>query len=200
MKRLCEEAQKAGYVVSGFFTDEVLSKSGARVGFDVVTVPQFQRGVLARKTPAAAVGRKWPKTGQYFVDVSSFELLALPTLKINNPGEDAPLFIVDEIGRMEAHSNNFIDSINALLEDKNSVLCGSIAAPRYGHTVPFCEAIKAQEEVLTLNIKKSNREQVTSHFIAESLKAARKACRHVGNKGTKRLQQNSADEQKRFKK
>ena len=46
---------------AGFVTDEVVDSSGARIGFDVVTVPGGERGVLARK------GGKGPKPGAYAV-------------------------------------------------------------------------------------------------------------------------------------
>ena len=45
-------------------------------------------------------------------------------------------------------------------------MLGSIACPRYGHTVAFCEELKARPDVVTVNLKKSTRDEVTDLFDA----------------------------------
>ena len=53
-----------------------------------------------------------------------------------------------KVGRMEMHSERFTKAVQALLEDDNVVLLGSVAAPRYGHVVPLAEQIKVQRRPL----------------------------------------------------
>lgn len=45
-------------------------------------------------------------------------------------------------------------------------MLGSIACPRYGHTVAFCEELKARPDVVTVNLKKSTRDEVQELFDA----------------------------------
>ena len=79
VKRIVDFLRAHGERCQGFYTDEVLDpKTKSRIGFDVVTVPDGKRGVLSRK---AGFGLQTSHmTGKYFVDVASFEAIALPRL------------------------------------------------------------------------------------------------------------------------
>ncbi|CAL5324183.1 unnamed protein product [Camellia sinensis] len=76
------------FKVQGFYTREIRQGS-ERVGFEVVTL-DGRRGPLASTTnsslkhllPCSPESFKWPTVGRYKVDVSSFELVALPELQI----------------------------------------------------------------------------------------------------------------------
>ena len=145
VKKLVDFLQSNGQKCQGFYTDEVLdSKMKSRIGFDVVTVPDGKRGILSRKA-GYGVQTKY-KTGQYFVDVDSFESLALPSLdkkttlhsnptpkkqklgksskrNINstvNQEEEDIILVLDEIGRMELHSTAFSDCVRDLLGEQSS--------------------------------------------------------------------------------
>ena len=143
VKKLVDFLQSHGKECRGFYTDEVLDpKTRSRIGFDVVTVPDGNRGVLSRKA-GFGVKTKY-KTGSYFVDVDSFEAIALPSLEkavptttirapkkqklndskdtasnhnheIDNHHEDDCILVLDEIGRMELHSAAFSDRVRDLL-------------------------------------------------------------------------------------
>ncbi len=113
-----------GQVVSGFYTDEVLDASGRRVGFDIIGIASGKRGVLARK---GSLPSSYPKTGQYSVDVASFEAIALAELDVlqssssvtrrgGDEGNTSQIIIIDEIGRMELHSNKFEAAVEKLLQ------------------------------------------------------------------------------------
>ncbi len=97
---------RPGLSVCGFITEEVCSSSGGRLGFDCVEVlTGCKRGVLARKGHASKY-----KTGEYGVDLESFEATALPQLGVGGDSSDSVsqrLVVVDEIGRMELHSQKF---------------------------------------------------------------------------------------------
>ena len=156
--RVLSALQERRVPCRGFFTDEVLGNDGRRIGFDVVAVPGGARGRLSRKQGPGA----WPKTGPYSVDVDSFERVALPTL-VDDSGQAGTdgvgLFVCDEIGRMELHSAPFAAAVDRLLR-AGVPLFGSIAAPRYGHRVPFCDRIQAAPHVSVTNITKRNRDPV----------------------------------------
>ena len=153
VKRLVELAgAESSLPISGFVTDEVLA-GASRVGFDAVSVGSTARGMLARKGLKSR-----HKTGAYGVDVDSFEKVALPLLR---QGAGHPrIVVIDEIGRMEMHSASFSDVVEALMDDPDVFVLGSVAAPRYGHVVPLAEQVKARSDVTTLHLKPSTREEV----------------------------------------
>lgn len=165
--------------ISGFYTDEVLDGSGRRVGFDIVGISSEKRGILSRKS---GLPSSYPKTGQYSVDVASFEDIALTELDIlqsssaasSDSGKDntSQIIIIDEIGRMELHSKKFQAAVETLLQHPNVLVVGAITAPIYGHRVPFCDYItdgyelkKHSMHVEVMRIKKSNRETVTADYL-----------------------------------
>ena len=163
VKTLVDELRASGASVRGFYTDEVLS-GGQRVGFDIVTVPDGLRGPLARK------GAAGPKVGQYGVDVEGFERLALPTLEVDDDDDDnATIYVLDEIGRMELKSDVFAGRVQELLA-RGVRLVGAITAPIYGHRVAFCDRVSATRGVAVHKLTKSTRDGVTAE-LRESLVA-----------------------------
>ena len=167
VKTLVDELRASGASVRGFYTDEVLS-GGQRVGFDIVTVPDGLRGPLARK------GAAGPKVGQYGVDVEGFERLALPTLEVDDDDDDnATIYVLDEIGRMELKSDVFAGRVQELLA-RGVRLVGAITAPIYGHRVAFCDRVSATRGVAVHKLTKSTRDGVTAE-LRESLFVAPKS-------------------------
>ena len=144
----------------GFVTEEVLGAGGSRVGFDVVTVPDGQRGVLSRKGGPAGQ----PKTGQYSVDVEAFEALALPTLADDD--DPSVVYILDEIGRMELHSHAFASRVQELLA-RGVRLLGAITAPIYGHRVAFCDRVCASGGVVVHRLTAKVRDEVVLQLSQE---------------------------------
>ena len=161
VKRLSEALARDGVKLRGFVTEEVLV-AGKRVGFDVVTIPDGKRGILSRKGGPAA----HPKTGQYSVDVASFEKLALPTIEPPAGQEDVVL-VLDEIGRMELHSAAFAARVEELLA-RGVRLVGAITAPIYGHRVAFCDRVSATRGVAVHKLTSKTRDGVTAE-LKESL-------------------------------
>ena len=163
VKRLSEALARDGVKLRGFVTEEVLV-GGKRVGFDVVTIPDGKRGILSRKGGPAA----HPKTGQYSVDVASFEKLALPTIAPPAGQEDVVL-VLDEIGRMELHSAAFAARVEELLK-RGTRLVGAITAPIYGHRVAFCDAVSASRGVQTHRLTAKTRDEVATTLEARLLR------------------------------
>jgi nucleoside-triphosphatase len=75
--------------------------------------------------------------------MEAFERLVLPLLK---PSKAIKLHVIDEVGRMELQSEHFKDALMALLASPNVAVFGSLPACRYGHDLPFVEAIKQRSD------------------------------------------------------
>ena len=62
------------------------------------------------------------------------------------------------------HSSKFKARIVEMLKDKDCVVIGTVAAPRYGHVVPLAETVKDSKRVNVYHIKKSTRDEVCARF------------------------------------
>ena len=132
----------------GFYTAERRSADGARQGFDVVVLGSAETG------PLASLGRGSAMVGKYAVDVESFERLALPSLQAN----DAPITLIDEVGKMELFSPLFLPLVEAILDGASTVVLGTLPMPRYGHTIEAVERIRARPDVAVVKLLKANRD------------------------------------------
>eukprot|EP00947_MAST-08B_sp_MAST-8B-sp1_P001169 g1169.t1 len=171
LKHLRDVLESEGARVSGFYTDEILKGAGgagARDGFDIVCVPGGKRRLLSSKKKG--FGEKGAKTGAYNVSPKALDEVALPTLR----DQDADIILIDEIGRMEMHSEKFKTLIVEMLHDDSVALFGSVACVRYGHKVPLAEDVKKHPRCTVRNIKKSTREEVAAAMEAQLLKWWRK--------------------------
>lgn len=128
---------------SGFITQEVRAETGARVGFDIVTL-------YGRVAPLARKGMKeGPRVGDYRVDLYSLERTAVPSME----DPTAQVIVVDEIGLMELKSSRFKDALLDLLGDGRPLL-GTIRLQKE----PFCDMVKTQPGVEVIEVTYDNRD------------------------------------------
>ena len=127
--------------IGGFITTERRDGRGERCGFDVVTVGTDPpaTGTLATKAIAGSrPGKGVPAVGNYIVDVPDFERIALDVL--TNTAVRPSITVIDEVGKMELHSADFLPAVHAVMADETTTVLGTIPMPRYGRAVPAVEA------------------------------------------------------------
>ncbi|MFC1708135.1 nucleoside-triphosphatase, partial [Planctomycetota bacterium] len=96
----------------GFLTEEI-RRGGRRVGFGMTMWCGTER-VLAH------VDRKsGPKVGKYGVDVAAVDEVARTALNLE---QAAPLFLIDEVGKMECFSRVFVETMRTLLASERVVV------------------------------------------------------------------------------
>ena len=147
LKRLC------GIPVTGFYTEEI-REEGTRKGFLAVTL-DGKDAILSHveiKSPQ--------RVGKYGVDVRGFETNILPV--IDPDLNDAELFIVDEIGKMECFSARFRELILKLLNSEK-ILLATIAF----RGNPFIESLKKGQDVRIIEVTRSNRDHLADEIIGE---------------------------------
>ena len=99
--------------IAGFYTQEI-RVGGVRKGFS-------WRRLDGATGTLAHIDIKGPfKVGKYGVDVASFENVVVPFLDIEKT--DAQLFVIDEIGKMECFSKEFVAAIHRLFKSDKAVL------------------------------------------------------------------------------
>ncbi|XP_067092525.1 cancer-related nucleoside-triphosphatase [Osmerus mordax] len=165
VQKACEALVSSGVAAEGFYTEEV-RESGRRVGFDVVTL-DGKRGHLSRVrgNAGASRGRREHVVGQYVVDLSSFESLALPLFKNVVPagGDRGKVFVIDEIGKMELFSQSFVRAVRQALD--NCSILGSIPLPK-DKPLGLVEEVRARGDVKVFTVSKENRDVILQDIVS----------------------------------
>ncbi|XP_063958967.1 cancer-related nucleoside-triphosphatase-like [Lytechinus pictus] len=155
VRKTCSELMSRSIPLQGFYTEE-LRESGKRTGFDIITLDE-QRGSLAK-----IGGQKGPKVGQYTVNLPSFERLALPVLSPQR--ESSPVYVIDEIGKMELFSQGFIQAVRRLLDQSDTTIFGTIPVPK-GRPLGLVEEVRGRADVQVFTISKENRDGIMDDIL-----------------------------------
>ncbi len=123
-----------GVKVGGIKTPEI-REGGRRIGFKVVDILSGRERVFSSLSL-----RSHHKVGRYGVDINSFEEIALPALERSL--KESKVILIDEIGKMEALSENFNRLIKKIW---NSDLICVGTAPSY--RLPLVEELLPKSRV-----------------------------------------------------
>ncbi|XP_021565648.1 cancer-related nucleoside-triphosphatase, partial [Carlito syrichta] len=164
IQKASEILKSSAVPVDGFYTEEV-RQGGRRIGFDVVTLSGTQ-GLLSRVGLEPPPGKRECRVGQYVVDVTSFEQLALPVLRnaASSRGPGQRVCVIDEIGKMELFSQPFIQAVRQTLSTPGTVILGTIPVPK-GKPLALVEEIRNRDDVKVFNVTKENRNHLLSDIV-----------------------------------
>nr|XP_055164879.1 cancer-related nucleoside-triphosphatase isoform X2 [Nyctereutes procyonoides] len=111
--------------------------------------PRVPDGVPRAEPPP---GKRECRVGQYVVDLTSFELLALPVLRNagSSSGPGQRVCVIDEIGKMELFSQPFIQAVRQMLSTPGTVVLGTIPIPK-GKPLALVEEIRNRNDVQVFN-------------------------------------------------
>jgi nucleoside-triphosphatase len=112
--KVVELLRLKSFRIGGFITPDV-RVGGRRVAFKVVDLHSGEEAILA-----SLKLEDGPRVGQYRVDISAFEGIALPALDYAE--KECALICVDEIGRMELFSQAFKCKIEELFSSEKPIL------------------------------------------------------------------------------
>lgn len=148
----------AGVRPAGFYTEEI-RKRGIRQGFRLISL-DGQQGILAHVDMSFSA-----RIGKYRVDVPGFEafLARLDLLQA-----DSPLVFIDEIGKMECLSSQFIKLMRQLLDSKKTVV--AIIALKGGG---FIVEVKSRKDCELVTIHPDRRDNIFAELTARLRKVLR---------------------------
>jgi nucleoside-triphosphatase len=156
-RRLIGHLRERGLSVAGFTTDEIRER-GRRIGFTVEGV-EGDRAVLASTRYPGP-----PRVGRYGVDVAAFEKIALAALAGDSA---ARVVVVDELGKMELHSEPFREAVTRLFDRPVAAVA---TVHRFRH--PFTDALKRRREVDVMKVTERNRDDLPEQ-LADRLRRLR---------------------------
>ncbi len=137
--------------IAGFYTQEICA-GGVRKGFS------WQRldGVTGT---LAHIDIKGPfRVGKYGVDVAGFEKSVVQILNIEKT--DTQLFVIDEIGKMECFSKEFVAAIRRLFKSDKSVLA-TVALKGTG----LISEVKDYSDTKLFNLTRHNSEKTIDEIL-----------------------------------
>ncbi len=144
--------------VAGFYTEEI-REAGTRVGF------RWHR-LDGRTGTLAHINIKGPhRVSKYAVDLESFDREAVSVL---NPKADVDAFVVDEIGKMECFSTEFVAAIRRLLSSDKSILA-TIAEKGSG----LIREVKSYPGVELVHLTRDNRDEMVQEVAKRFLSSDR---------------------------
>ncbi len=143
IRRLSSFLQERGIELAGFYTVE-LREGGKRVGFDIVTLPQ------ERRIPLARVGSGRARVGRYRVLVENLDEVCRGMLSSSQPA----LYIVDELGKMELFSSEFLKLMDRVLKGNFLLTYGK----KLRH--PIKDRLLRLPDLENFEINPSNREEL----------------------------------------
>lgn len=107
--------------------------------------------------------------GKYVVDILAFESVALPCLSSAANGKQPQLLLVDEVGKMEAMSDKFVEAIEQTLATSASrgrVTLMVVAMKGTG----IIAACKARNDSSSFTLSAQSRDTLTPTAITEKLR------------------------------
>ncbi|XP_041352439.1 cancer-related nucleoside-triphosphatase-like [Gigantopelta aegis] len=173
--KVCGSLKEASIPTQGFYTEEVRA-GGKRTGFDVVTL-DGQRAPLARVGSDTSHGGREYRVGQYSVELKSFEQTALPVLSLKKmESGHYPVFVIDEVGKMEMFSKSFIQAVGKTLSAAKTTVLATIPIPK-GRPIPFVEEIRARKDAVVFTVSRENRDAL----LAEVFQAVKDSYKTFGS-------------------
>lgn len=146
-KRLAE------YCPAGFYTEEIRNVQGNREGFRIVTLSG--RHMVLSHIDFTERSR----VGCYGVDVAEFNRL-LRQLDLSHAR--SRLFIIDEIGKMECLSREFVNEVSTLLDGPNAIVA-TIAMKGEG----FIRQVKHRPDCRLVTVTRENRDRLLGELANE---------------------------------
>ncbi|WP_234697286.1 NTPase [Candidatus Chrysopegis kryptomonas] len=148
------ELVKDKFKVSGFITEEIRNDRGERTGFKIITL-DGKIGILADVNLRTDI-----KVGKYSVNLKDIEEIAVPSIDLNSD-----IIIIDEIGKMECFSKNFVDKVLSALDSPKTVV-GTIKEKGDAIT----NLIKSRNDVEIIKLTIGNRDKIPAIIYDEIIK------------------------------
>ena len=137
--------------IAGFYTQEI-RQGNIRKGFSWRRL-DGSTGMLAHIDIKGSF-----RVGKYGVDVAGFEKSVVPILDIEKT--DVQLFIIDEIGKMECFSKEFVAAIRRLFKSDRSVLA-TVALKGSG----LISEVKDYPDTKLFNLTRQNSEKTIDEIL-----------------------------------
>ena len=144
--------EQLGDAAGGFYTAEI-REGGCRRGFRIVTLDGKQ-GILSHVDIEGP-----PRVGKYGVNLKDLEEIGVAAL-LRAMDEDRCV-VVDEIGKIELHSQSFRNAVMTAVEG-DSMVVGTVLKGRNR----WADNLKGLPQVTVLEVTEANRDQMAQRVLS----------------------------------
>lgn len=143
--KVIEMLETEGKKVGGMVTEPIL-KEGRRAGFWVTDWATKKRRVLASTEIESRV-----RVGKYGVDVEALNEVGVPA--ITAATKEADVVVVDEVGKMEMESDEFVQAVKDAMDSEKPVVLTLHKKSRN----PLLQDIRRRDDIRILEVTPVNR-------------------------------------------
>jgi nucleoside-triphosphatase len=151
------QALRDALPLGGFLTEEIRERK-QRVGFRIIALDTQDGAILSH------VNIEGPyRVGRYGVCIEAMTDLAIPAVR--RALESGKVMVVDEIGRMECFSPDFLQVIHECLESERTFF-----AVLQQRRLPFLDAIRDRDDVELIEVNERNRDSIPGGIVEHILR------------------------------
>jgi len=145
LMKVVEMLEEENRIVGGMITEPIVERN-RRVGFYVMDWFSKNKAVLAHVSVQSRFC-----VGKYGVDLESLNNIGVIALK--NACKDADIIVVDEVGKMEVESDQFVDAVKEAMETNKPMILTLHKKSRN----PLLQEIRRRDDVRILEVTPINR-------------------------------------------
>jgi nucleoside-triphosphatase len=160
--KVADELKNMGLKVGGMISQEI-REGGFRVGFKIIDLKTGVEGILAHINQKSG-----PSVGKYRVCLEDLENVGVKA--ILNACKESDLIVIDEVGPMELHSEEFKKAVLEALNSGKTVL-GTI---HYRVGSPFMNTVRKRGDAEIIEVTFGNRDSLPKIVAREIFERASK--------------------------
>jgi nucleoside-triphosphatase len=150
---ICRKLERDDFIVGGMITRAYRPGDGqVRVGFYVEDWRTGEKEVFASKEFKTKFKAE-TDDGDYFVDVDPLDRIGVKAIQQSISDEDVDIIIIDEVGKMEMHSEKFNDVVKAALDCPKPVIMTLHKKSRN----PLLQDLRRRDDVRILEVTPVNK-------------------------------------------
>lgn len=142
---------KLNIPAGGFYTSEIRDSEGRRLGFKIISL-DGKENIMAGVDIVSGY-----RVSKYGVNTSAIDQIGVSAIR--DAIENKDIIIIDEIGRMELFSKEFINATNEAL-DSTKILLGTITAKNTN----FTKKIKERDDTKIIKLTRANFTEIETHI------------------------------------
>ena len=155
---ICRKLERDDFIVGGMITRAYRpDPNGDRIGFYVENWETGDKEVFSSKEFANKEGCERNKTetddGMYYVDTEVLDRIGVASIRESMMDEEVDIIIIDEVGKMEMHSEQFVKAVGEALDCPKPVIMTLHKKSRN----PLLQDLRRRDDVRILEVTDVNK-------------------------------------------
>ncbi len=139
--------------LGGIISNEIRDKEGERIGFEVTNLKNKSRILAHKKKTYSGI-----KVDEYDIDLDCIDNFIIPEIKKSL--KENSITLIDEIGRFQSLSKNFLKEIDRILNENSNILGTIIFDP-----APWSLPLKNIKGVSIYTLNEKNRDKAPQELV-----------------------------------